>query len=54
MDYWAGAHLESWQTSTIELFCENNWRPKDVDYFRKKAPPQIDWIPDSPPIEKVL
>ena len=39
----------------MELFCENSQRPKDVDYFRKKAPPQMfDWIPDVPPIEKVL
>ena len=26
-NYWAGSHLESCQTSTMELFCENSQRP---------------------------
>ena len=42
----AGLHLESCQTSTMELFCENSQRPYYVDYFRYKAPRQtFDWIP---------
>ena len=39
----------------LHLFCENSQRPKEVDYFRKKAPPQkLDWIPDVLPVTKVL
>ena len=54
MNYWTESHLESCQTSTMELFYENSQRLKDVDYFRKKALPQIDWNRDAPPIGKVL
>ena len=43
--------LQSCQTSTMELFCENSQRPKEVDYFRKKAPPQMfHWILNEPSI----
>ena len=35
ISYWTESHLESCQTSTMELFCENSQQPKDVDYFRK-------------------
>ena len=49
------SYLESCQTSKMELFCENSQRPKDVNYLRKKAPPQMfDWIPNAPPTGKVL
>ena len=49
--YWAESHLESCQTFRMVLLCENNRRPQQVDYFRKKAQPQIfDWIPNAPPI----
>ena len=30
----------SCQTSTMEFLCENSERPKYIDCFRKKAPPQ--------------
>ena len=30
----------SCQTSTTEFFCQNSQRPKHVDCFRKKPPPQ--------------
>ena len=47
--------LDSCETSTMEFFCKNSQRPKDVNYFCKKAPPQMfDWIPNAPPIGKVL
>ena len=40
--------------STLELFYKNSQRPKDVNYFRKKAPSQMfDWIPNAFPIGKV-
>ena len=53
--YWTNPNLESCQTFTMELYCENGHRYKDVGYFRKNAPPQMfDWIPNAPPIEKVL
>ena len=33
----------------MELLCENSQRPKHVDYFCKKAPPQMfHWIPNTP------
>ena len=55
MNYWTESHLESCQTSKMELFCENSQGPKDVDCFRKKAPPQMsEWIQNAPPIGKVL
>ena len=39
----------------MELFGENSQRPKDINYFRKKGPPQMfDRIPNAPPIEKML
>ena len=54
MNYWTESHLESCQTSTLELFYKNSQRPKDVNYFRKKAPSQMfDWIPNAFPIGKV-
>ena len=31
-------HLESSQTSAVELFCGNSQGVKTVDYFRKRAP----------------
>ena len=53
--YWAESHLESCQTSTMELFCGNSQRPKDINYFLEKAPPQlIKRISNAPPIGKVL
>ena len=46
---------ESCQTTTIEFFWKNSQQPKDLDYFRKKAPPQMfNWILNAPPIGKVL
>ena len=55
ISYWTESHLESCQTSTMELFCKNSQWSKDVDCFRKKAPLQIySWIPKAPPIGKVL
>ena len=38
ISYWAESHLESCQTSTMELFQENSRWPQHVDYFRKKRP----------------
>ena len=33
----------------VYIFCENSQRPYHVDYFYKKAPPQIfDWISNAP------
>ena len=50
-NYWTQLHLESWQTSTMELFCKNSQQAWYVDYFRKKASPQIFyWIPNVLPI----
>ena len=47
INYWTESHLESCQTSTVELLFENSQRPYQVDYFGKKAPPQIfEWIPN--------
>ena len=37
ISYWTKLHLESCQTSTMELFRENSQQTKDVDYFYKKA-----------------
>ena len=55
ISYWTESHLESYQTFTMELFCKKNQRPKDVDNFRKKTPSQmLEWIPNAPPIGKVL
>ena len=55
ISYWTELHLEPSQTSTMEPFCENSQLPKDVDHFRKQAPPQMfDWIPNAPPVRKVL
>ena len=55
MNYWAELHLECFQTSTMELFCEYSQRPKGVIHFRKKALTQMfDWIPNAPMIGKVL
>ena len=55
ISYWTKSHLESCQTFTMELFGENSQRPKDINYFRKKGPPQMfDRIPNASPIEKML
>ena len=55
ISYWTDSHLESSETSTMELFYENSQPPKDVNYFSKKALPQMfDWPPNAPPILKVL
>ena len=55
ISYWTELHLESCKIPTMELFCENSQQPKDIDYFRKKAPPQLpDQILNAPPIGKVL
>ena len=37
ISYWAESHLESSQTSTMELPRENNQRTQDMDCFRKNA-----------------
>ena len=53
--YWTESHLESCQTSAMELFCENSQRPKSFDNFRKNTPSQLfDWISNVPLIGKVL
>ena len=55
ISYGTESHLESRQTSTMELFCKNSQRSKDVEYFHKKASPQIyDCISNGPSIGKVL
>ena len=55
ISYWMKSHLKSCQTCTIELFSQNSQQPRDVDYFCRKASPQMfDWIPNVLPIEKVL
>ena len=41
ISYWTESHLESCQTSTMELFWENSQRTKDLNYFREKAPPKV-------------
>ena len=41
ISYWVESHLESCQTSMIELACENNQPLEDVDYFGKKSPLQL-------------
>ena len=47
-NYWAKTHLELCQTPAMELSCENSQRHWYVNYFRKKAPPQMfDWIPNA-------
>ena len=41
----AGAYLEPGQTSTIELFCENNWGLVAINYFCTNAPTYVDvWL----------
>ena len=48
INYLTETHLESCQTSTVELFYGNSQQPKDINYFRKKFPPQLlDWIPNA-------
>ena len=48
ISYWKELHLESCQTSTMELFWKYGQRTKDVDYFCKEAPPQMfNWIPNT-------
>ena len=43
------SHLEPSRTLTMELFRENSWRLKAVNYFRKKAPSQMfDWVLNTP------
>ena len=55
ISYWTESHLESCETSAIWLFCENSQQPKGIDYIHKKAQMQLfDWIPNVPPIGKVL
>ena len=34
---WTEAYLEPSRTSTMEFFCENSWRLKPVNYFRKRG-----------------
>ena len=34
---WTEMYLEPSQTSTMELFCENSWRLKPVNYFPEKG-----------------
>ena len=42
-------YLEPTQKSTMDLFCENIYRLKNVHYFRKKAPSKIfEWVLNTP------
>ena len=36
ISYWTKSHLETSQTSMMELLFENTQRPNDVEYFHKK------------------
>ena len=52
--HWTKSHLKSCQTSTMELFYKKSQWPKDIDYFRRKAPLQmLEWILNAPPIVNV-
>ena len=43
------AYLEPSRTSTVEVLCENSERILAVNYFHKKAAPQIfDWVLNTP------
>ena len=44
ISYWAELHLESCQTSTMELHRENSRRPQQVDYICKKGPTTDVWL----------
>ena len=37
ISFWTKLHLEFCQISTMELFCEDSRRAKDVDYFCRKC-----------------
>ena len=42
-------YLELSRTSTMELFCEKNYRLLAVNYFRKKSPlHMLDWALNTP------
>ena len=42
------ACLESCSTSTMELFCENNYRLLTVNYFHKNVSSEMfDWVQNS-------
>ena len=47
ISYWRESHLESFQKSTMEFFCENSQRLNDVYCLHKKAPQLFDWIPNT-------
>ena len=53
MSYYAESHLESCETSTMEVFSEDSQQSYDFDYFLKKAALYMfDWIPNAPPTGK--
>ena len=35
ISYWAESHLESYQTSMIELFCKNSQQPRCLLFLQK-------------------